>query len=240
MKNPPAFQFYPSDFLSDQNVEVMTNQELGCYIRLLCSCWIQGSLPSEVPLLARICRETDARMGKIWPALAPCFRETGDELVHPPLKEALDRYHETNRKKAKARRRRWQGPLDLPVLGNGAAACPLEKFFSPPEYESEHGHRLSKLRRIRVRNARRRGGLPFSPQEWEALVLEFEHRCVRCAVHTVSLQRDHIVPVSVGGCDCVHNIQPLCQKCNTQKGPETTNWKEYRRTHGFSETEATQ
>ena len=36
MGNSPAFQFYPADFLSYENVMLMSNQEVGCYVKLMC------------------------------------------------------------------------------------------------------------------------------------------------------------------------------------------------------------
>jgi uncharacterized protein YdaU (DUF1376 family) len=45
MKNPPSFQFYPQDFISDLNVQSMTDAECGRYIKLLCHCWIEDGLP---------------------------------------------------------------------------------------------------------------------------------------------------------------------------------------------------
>ena len=47
MKNPPSFQFYPQDFLADLNVQSMTDEEVGMYIKLLCHCWIEDGLPVE-------------------------------------------------------------------------------------------------------------------------------------------------------------------------------------------------
>lgn len=41
--------------------------------------------------------------------------------------------------------------------------------------------------------------------------------CVECGATDVPLTKDHIVPVSRGGCDCIQNIQPMCQPCNTRK-----------------------
>lgn len=83
----PAFQFYPSDFLSDVNVVAMSLQERGAYITLLCFCWIQGSLPRDVARLARLCGVPLATFRKIWPALETCFRdaELTDRLRHPRL-----------------------------------------------------------------------------------------------------------------------------------------------------------
>lgn len=44
MKNPPAFQFYAADFLI--GVMGMTDEEIGIYMRMLCTQWIHGSLPN--------------------------------------------------------------------------------------------------------------------------------------------------------------------------------------------------
>lgn len=40
MNKPPAFQFYPDDFLG--GTSAMTNEECGAYIRLLCVQWSRG------------------------------------------------------------------------------------------------------------------------------------------------------------------------------------------------------
>lgn len=50
----PAFQFYPSDWLSSQRVQMMTLEEEGAYIRLLCYCWNHGSIPASPELIARL------------------------------------------------------------------------------------------------------------------------------------------------------------------------------------------
>lgn len=83
----PAFQFYPNDFLSDANVIVMTLQERGAYITLVCICWQQGGLPSDVDRLARLCGAPAATFRRLWPAIAPCFRTVagGQRLLHPRL-----------------------------------------------------------------------------------------------------------------------------------------------------------
>ena len=50
----PAFQFYPGDYLSSTRVSMMTLEEQGAYVRLLCFCWSQGSLPADPEKLARL------------------------------------------------------------------------------------------------------------------------------------------------------------------------------------------
>ena len=52
MGKPPAFQFYAAAFLTD--TAEWTIQEVGLYIRLLSSQWINGSLPNNKKRLALI------------------------------------------------------------------------------------------------------------------------------------------------------------------------------------------
>jgi len=44
MKNPPAFQFYAADFLI--GVMGMSDEEVGIYMRMLCTQWVHGFLPN--------------------------------------------------------------------------------------------------------------------------------------------------------------------------------------------------
>jgi uncharacterized protein YdaU (DUF1376 family) len=110
----PAFQFYPSDFLADENQIVMDLDEVGAYIRLIAVCWNEGSLPKDVRRLAKLCGATHEQMERIWPALEPCFEECSQDaarLVHPRLeRERLkqetyrEKMSEAGRKGAKVRK----------------------------------------------------------------------------------------------------------------------------------------
>lgn len=42
----PAFQFYPSDWISDAKIAMATLEEEGAYIRLLCFAWREGWIPA--------------------------------------------------------------------------------------------------------------------------------------------------------------------------------------------------
>ncbi len=84
----PAFQFYPRDFLIDGKVAAMTLAERGAYITLLCLCWTEGSLPSGMSALARLCKVSQAAFTRLWPALEPCFRGAGGDgsrIVQPRI-----------------------------------------------------------------------------------------------------------------------------------------------------------
>lgn len=86
---PPAFQFYPGDFLSSTKVSVMTLEQVGAYVRLLCHAWLQdetGTLPDDDASLAAL-----SGLGSAWDqhrdrVLAPFDRKAG-RLVQPRMVE---------------------------------------------------------------------------------------------------------------------------------------------------------
>jgi hypothetical protein len=59
----PAFQFYPKDWLSSLKILLMTPEQEGAYVRLLCYCWDSGdcSLPDDDEQLAAM-----SRLGQGW------------------------------------------------------------------------------------------------------------------------------------------------------------------------------
>lgn len=75
----PAFRFYPSDFLSDEHVALMTNQEIGCYLKLLCYCWREGSIPSDLNKIAKLVGEDGSAIAQLWLAIKPCFTKCPDQ-----------------------------------------------------------------------------------------------------------------------------------------------------------------
>lgn len=127
----PAFQFYPKDFLTDSNVVVMSLQERGAYITLICQCWIEGSIPADEARIARLCGSPAAAFRKLWPALAPCFRPAkrgSDRLVHTRLererlKQIEFRAEQSERGKsgAAARWRKDSAAMPTPSPKNGTA-----------------------------------------------------------------------------------------------------------------------
>ena len=57
----PAFQFYPGDFLSSPDVQIMEAHEVGAYLLLLCAAWQSerpGYLPNDEGRLRRLARLT--------------------------------------------------------------------------------------------------------------------------------------------------------------------------------------
>ena len=58
MNKPPAFQFYADDFVA--GTSILTTEEVGAYILLLCHQWNTGSIPNDDNLIRRIAKITQA------------------------------------------------------------------------------------------------------------------------------------------------------------------------------------
>ncbi len=64
----------------------------------------------------------------------------------------------------------------------------------------------------------------FSPEEWLALCERYDFKCLACGA-SKSLTPDHVVPLSQGGTNYIHNIQPLCRSCNCKKHTKTVDYR---------------
>ncbi len=89
MSQPPAFQFYASDYLSSSRVQRMSLEEEGAYIRLLCYNWQDGSIPDDTVQLAALCKIPVRRMAKNWGKIACCI-SPADANSHRLINKKLE------------------------------------------------------------------------------------------------------------------------------------------------------
>lgn len=88
----PAFQFYPTDFLSSSKVARMSLTEIGIYTVLLCHAWLDDGLPVSLPAMAKLVRLPAGRFAKLWSGvLSECFREEGGRFVNIRLERERDK-----------------------------------------------------------------------------------------------------------------------------------------------------
>lgn len=131
----PAFQFYPKDFLCDEEQELMSLAEAGAYIRLLCRCWLKGSLPEDVGELATLCGATKGQMQKFWPAISKCFKQRPDgRWIHGRLDDERKKQAEYRKKQKDNADRGWQSRRDamaLPSHRSGNALLSSSSSSSP-------------------------------------------------------------------------------------------------------------
>jgi uncharacterized protein YdaU (DUF1376 family) len=60
----PAFQFYPSDFIS--GTIDLSAEEVGAYMRFICYQWEKGSIPDDLDSRSRIAGLSRSRMARVW------------------------------------------------------------------------------------------------------------------------------------------------------------------------------
>jgi len=99
----PAFQMYSGDFYMDTNH--WTIEEIGIYTRLLLTEWSQGSLPSEIPRLARIAGCGSKKFQLWWGSISFKFIPDGKgQLINKRLEEEREKqrkYRELQSEKGK-------------------------------------------------------------------------------------------------------------------------------------------
>ena len=88
MGKSPAFQFYPQDFISDLNVQVMPTEAIGAYILLLCHDWIEGGIPDDDRILAIITKTGDGWVNikeHLFNTCSPLFKKRGNRYYNARL-----------------------------------------------------------------------------------------------------------------------------------------------------------
>lgn len=148
-EKPPAFQFYPKDFLSSDAVSLMTTEQIGAYMLLLCHSWLRPEgLPADTESLARLARVPAARFtSKVWPGISRSFTANEHGLLCNPRMERGRHEQETYRaERSQSGKRgaasRWADKNDgsgndsdiaQPIAKNGSSsATALEDPPNPP------------------------------------------------------------------------------------------------------------
>lgn len=114
---PPAFQFYPDDFLG--GVADMTQAEVGAYILLLCSQWGRGAIPPDPDRAALIAK------GPVSPHVLAKF-PNGQNPRLEAVRVEQDNYRQLQREKglASAEARRKRGTTeDQPRFNGGSTTA---------------------------------------------------------------------------------------------------------------------
>jgi uncharacterized protein YdaU (DUF1376 family) len=103
----PYFQFYPSDFLSDMNVVLMTNEQVGCYIKLLCYQWREGSIPQDDDQIATLLGVDSQALARLKPGFSLCFPNGMNPRLNKEREKALKKHIILSR----AGKKRWPNKL---------------------------------------------------------------------------------------------------------------------------------
>lgn len=159
---PPAFMFYVDDFSSDDKVESMSTEAVGCYILLLCKAW-RASPPATIPdddlKLARWARVSDERWIELRPqVLAPWVLGSDGRWLQRRLRKEYDKQRaravalSTSGKKGAAKR--WQAYGNAIGDANGDAIATEYGNGSEPAIENVSSETNCKSTSKRARGKR--------------------------------------------------------------------------------------
>ena len=150
-KKRPAFQFYPKDFISDINVVLMSMEERGIYITLLCHVWIEGFIPDDaekIRLLTNHGSTTGEPWLNQWESIRKCFYKKGNILRHKRIDEerkkqiAFSRQQSIKGKKSAAAR----GTMVKPMLNQNLTMVEPAQVNSLSSSKKEKNILSSKLK----------------------------------------------------------------------------------------------
>lgn len=202
MAKAPAFQWYPKDCDTDEEVKAMNDREFGFYMRCLNHAWLNNGLPSDLGEVARIMHRSRHYVEDVWKRVGKKFRLEGDRLVNGKQEEQRQAVREFKDGKAAELGRR-----------GGKAKWTLRERDDPDRINAQSRHE-------RLKAARLLG--THTEDEW-AQLLNAVGGCARCGSKD-NIQKDHVQLIRNGGSDSVANLQPLCKSCNCAKGPDETDF----------------
>lgn len=127
--NTPAFQFYPQDFLV--GTAMLSAEETGAYIRLLCYQWTNDGLPNDKVILARIAGCDGNAVGSIWDKFGIC---QDGKLRNARLESIRVKQNEYRAKQKANSEKRWKNeenskvgiPAHIPSHSSGISQVPSQ------------------------------------------------------------------------------------------------------------------
>lgn len=104
------FPFHAQDFLTSRTVLLMSDENVGRYVKLLAESWVHGPLPKDMGKMGRLIRLSADEMEAAWREIGEAFEEADDGYVNPRLEETRqeqeakrERYVRAGRKGAQTR-----------------------------------------------------------------------------------------------------------------------------------------
>lgn len=108
------------------------------------------------------------------------------------------------------------------------AANVIENPERKAKYQAtQRGWRAQRPGWMAAQNARRRAltETGYTAEQWERVKIDSGHRCLACGRTDLTLEPDHVVPLSRGGSNEIENIQPLCGPCNRRKWTKAIDYR---------------
>lgn len=115
---------------------IMTNQEVGCYIKLLCFSWKQGSIPNDINKIAKLCGENSIAMADLWENIKSCFvvGDSIDRLINKRIEKERKKQQEYRRNRSESGKiganKRWNKHIKNGTPNGYAMTQPMAKNSS--------------------------------------------------------------------------------------------------------------
>jgi uncharacterized protein YdaU (DUF1376 family) len=126
----PAFQWYPSDFMSDIHVQLMDWTQRGIYVWLIGVCWLEKTIPADIGSLAKLTHVSVSWWEDNGSAILVCFKPTKDgRLTHPRLDKEREKqraYREIKQKSGEiGAKKRWSKTNKPNKINSNATILPM-------------------------------------------------------------------------------------------------------------------
>ena len=147
---------------------------------------------------------------------------------HPErVRAAVRAYQRVHPEKHLASNRVWNAahPEKQRAYSRASYQTHRDRVRDDQKAHSEARNATNHNRRARIAG----NGGSFTSREWETLKVQYGFRCPSCGKKEpdIKLTVDHIIPLSRGGVNEIVNIQPLCGKCNCEKGTKSLSFNPY-------------
>lgn len=125
----PILPLYYNDI--DRSTRDWTDEEFGCYMRLLMHQWAQGEIPKETQRLSRIVTSMQAS----WPTVGKKFVETDTGMINKKLEEIREERLSYLKKQQENGKKGGRKPNQNPLVNPNTN--PNQSLHNEDEYEEE-------------------------------------------------------------------------------------------------------
>ncbi|WP_410198883.1 hypothetical protein [Burkholderia cenocepacia] len=124
----------------------MSNQEVGCYIKLMAYCWREGSIPADIAKIAKLCGEDSSAMAQLWLSIKQCFvlaNGSHDRLTHPRLEKEREKQSDFKRERAESGKKGAAARWDKAKKDGAANGSAMAEGMAPDGSSSSSASSMS-------------------------------------------------------------------------------------------------
>lgn len=111
MNNPPAFQFYPKQWLGDDMVALMDLCAQGAHLRLMCFAWQQSppcTLPNDLSILSKWCGMSADAFAPVWAQVQMAWNFRNDRWLSVGLHREYKKQKEYSKRQSTNAENGWR------------------------------------------------------------------------------------------------------------------------------------